>query len=62
MTTADPFTKAERILWLDKRGEPVITTTANGKRNALRWGWTPAVAIAEDFLATDEHLQEVADA
>ena len=33
-----------RRLWLDTRGVPVITTTANGKRNAERWGWTPATA------------------
>lgn len=34
-----------RLLWIDKAGQPVITTTANGERNARRWGWTPAQAI-----------------
>lgn len=33
-----------RRLWLDTRGLPVITTTSNGERNAVRWGWTPATA------------------
>lgn len=34
-----------RQLWIDKHGEPVIVTTANGERNALRWGWTAATAV-----------------
>jgi len=59
-----------RKLWLDTRGQPVITTTANGERNALRWGWTPAVAVAKgsldasDIVAADEGaaaLQELCD-
>ena len=49
-----------RKLWLDTSGLPVITTTPNGERNATRWGWTPAVAVAKgaidpaDFVSTDE--------
>ena len=35
-----------RKLWLDTSGLPVITTTPNGERNAARWGWTPAAAVA----------------
>ena len=35
-----------RKLWLDKRGVPVITTTRNGEKNAVYWGWTPATAHA----------------
>lgn len=42
----------KRRLWLDTRGQPVITTTPNGKRNARYWGWTPAVAVAKDALRT----------
>lgn len=42
---------AERQLWLDTRGVPVITTTLNGERNAIRWGWTAAVAVAYEELA-----------
>lgn len=34
-----------RQLWIDTRGEPVITTTPNGTRNAKRWGWIEAVAV-----------------
>ena len=34
-----------RLLWIDKMGQPVVTTTANGERNARHWGWTPAQAI-----------------
>lgn len=51
---------ASRKLWLDTSGLPVITTTPNGKCNAARWGWTPAVAVAEgsldpaDFVSTNE--------
>mgnify|MGYP001163333308 FL=1 len=33
-------------LWIDTRGEPVVTRHPNGVRNARRWGWTPAVASA----------------
>lgn len=43
-----------RKLWLDTRGQPVITTTPNGERNALRWGWTPAVAVAKGPVSPDE--------
>lgn len=35
----------ERRLWLDTRGEPVVTTSPNGVRNAERWGWTEAQAV-----------------
>ena len=37
-----------RELWLDTQGEPVITTTSNGRKNAARWGWTPAIAVPKD--------------
>lgn len=36
---------APRLLWIDKAGQPVVTTTANGERNARRWGWMPARAV-----------------
>ena len=39
---------SERELWLDTRGEPVITTTSKGRQNALYWGWTPAIAVPKD--------------
>ena len=37
-----------RRLWIDTKGQPVITTTPNGISNATRWGWTPAVAVASE--------------
>ena len=37
-----------RRLWIDTKGQPVITTTPNGVSNATRWGWTPAVAVASE--------------
>lgn len=37
--------RMKRQLWIDTRGEPVITTTQNGVRNAERWGWVAAVAV-----------------
>lgn len=45
-----------RRLWIDTRGIPVITTTSNGVKNAIHWGWTPATARP---LPTRE---EIADA
>ena len=59
---------APRLLWIDKTGQPVVTTTANGERNARHWGWTPAQAIpsvvpeaveAVIFEADDECVLEV---
>ena len=38
----------KRELWLDTMGEPVITTTSNGRKNAIYWGWTPAIAVPKD--------------
>lgn len=35
----------DRRLWIDTTGQPVITTTPNGVKNATRWGWTEAEAI-----------------
>lgn len=35
----------DRRLWIDTTGQPVITTTPNGIKNATRWGWTEAEAI-----------------
>lgn len=35
---------SERELWVDTEGQPVVTTTRNGHKNAVRWGWTPATA------------------
>jgi hypothetical protein len=48
-------------LWIDKTGQPVITTTANGERNARRWGWAPARAIREGMLrrALDAYRAEM---
>ena len=50
----------QRKLWIDTRGEPVITTAPNGERNARRWGWVEAEAIPEpeidalrDYLLTE---------
>lgn len=37
----------KRQLWIDTRGEPVITTTPNGVRNAKHWGWVEAVAVPQ---------------
>lgn len=34
-----------RRLWIDTTGQPVITTTPNGVKNATRWGWTEAKAV-----------------
>ena len=41
-----------RKLWIDTRGEPVITTAPNGERNARRWGWVEAEAIPKGDLTT----------
>jgi hypothetical protein len=35
----------DRRLWIDTTGQPVITTTPNGVKNARRWGWTEAQAV-----------------
>ena len=46
----------KRQLWIDTQGQPVVTTTPNGERNAARWGWIRAVAITKveyDLLAPD---------
>lgn len=43
----------KRQLWIDTRGEPVITTTPNGVRNAKRWGWVEAVAVPQDAAPTE---------
>ena len=40
----------QRKLWIDTRGEPVITTAPNGERNARRWGWVEAEAIPKVML------------
>ena len=40
----------QRKLWIDTRGEPVITTAPNGERNARRWGWVEAEAIPKGDL------------
>ena len=40
----------QRKLWIDTRGEPVITTTPNGERNARRWGWVEAEVIPKGDL------------
>ena len=34
-----------RRLWIDTTGQPVITTTPNGVKNATRWGWTEAKVV-----------------
>lgn len=39
-----------RKLWIDTRGEPVITTAPNGERNARRWGWVEAEVIPKGDL------------
>ena len=39
-----------RKLWIDTCGEPVITTTQMGERNAKRWGWIEAEAVPEVML------------
>lgn len=46
LTSLVVISVADRKLWLDTRGEPVITTTPNGVENANRWGWTEAIAVA----------------
>src|SRR5690606_41471080 len=46
----------KRQLWIDTQGQPVVTTTPNGERNAARWGWIRAVAMTKveyDLLAPD---------
>lgn len=40
----------QRKLWIDTRGEPVITTAPNGERNARRWGWVEAEVIPKGDL------------
>lgn len=37
--------KRRPMLWIDTRGEPVVTHSANGEKNALRWGWVRATAV-----------------
>ena len=39
-----------RKLWIDTCGEPVITTTQMGERNAKRWGWIEAEAVPKVML------------
>ena len=40
----------QRKLWIDTRGEPVITTAPNGERNARRWGWVEGEVIPKGDL------------
>ena len=42
-------------LWIDTCGEPVITTTQRGERNAERWGWIEAEAVPKVVL-TQSHV------
>jgi len=46
----------KRQLWIDTQGQPAVTTTPKGERNAVRWGWIRAVAMTKaecDLLALD---------
>ena len=61
---------SKRKVWLDTLGQPVITSTPDGEDNARRWGWAPAVAIAQgpinpaSLVTTDEEtasLQALCD-
>ncbi|MEV8177218.1 hypothetical protein AB0O99_04120 [Cellulosimicrobium funkei] len=42
---AEKHVQNARRLWIDTTGQPVITTTPNGVKNATRWGWTEAKAV-----------------
>jgi len=42
-----------RKLWIDSTGEPVVTTTLNGEKNAAFWGWTEARAVPVDSSIDD---------
>lgn len=48
-----------RQLWIDTRGQPVITTTPNGERNAKRWGWTAAFAMSEETTQTTDEIRAI---
>ena len=50
----------ERKLWIDRRGEPVVTSSITGHRNAERWGWSPAVAIP-DYEIPETQAETLAD-
>jgi hypothetical protein len=43
-----------RKLWIDSTGEPVVTTTLNGEKNAAFWGWTEARAVPVDSSPIDD--------
>lgn len=48
-----------RRLWIDTQGQPVITTTPNGVKNATRWGWTEAKAVPAEAVVVEGPLPEV---
>jgi hypothetical protein len=47
-------TNERRKLWIDSTGEPVVTTTLNGEKNAAFWGWTEARAVPADSSIDDD--------
>jgi len=49
---------SNRRLWIDTTGEPVITTTPNGVKNARRWGWTEAQAVPIDDADHEKAVRE----
>lgn len=48
----------DRRLWIDTTGQPVITTTPNGVKNARRWGWTEAQAVPIDDADHEKAVRE----